>query len=1139
MPARRALLIGIDAYPHVPPLDGCVNDVDLMREVLTGAFGFDVAHITRLVNGQATRDGILGAFDALVAATGTDDIVVVHYAGHGSQMRDREGDEPSGFDSTIVPVDSGRAPVANRDITDDEIHLRLEALGRKTSFITLVFDSCHSGTITRDAFGAKVRAVEPDLRPVAELPPSPIPAGTRPRTRSGSSAWMPLGDTYVLISGCRDDERSYEYRPPEGDGAVAHGALTYFLCRELRQAASGATYRDVFERVAARVTAENGEQHPQMEGRADREVFGVADISPGAFVRVVDRVGDDVVLAAGAAHGVTVGSTYDIHPQGTKEPAGAPPIGEVAVTDVGAVTSTARVTSEDVPGTVGPEARAFETTHAFGDFRLRVHVMGTAGTSAAMDDLLRLLGVSRRISLVGDAAAAAACVHLLPARPEAALPVPQAGGLGAPMWAVVGGTGDLLVPLKPPGDEQAVVDNLELVATCRQVLATENPDPRSRLRGRFSLDLLRRHADGSWSVAEPEEAGGRIVFEEGEAIAFRIASRHDDRVFAALVDVGVSGRVSVVRQAEVLGPGVSYDIGGAGDLELGFPEGFPFVDTADHLREAEGVETLKLFITSSSTDFTSIEQGGVKRSAASPLESLLRGAMHGRATRDIVSAPIGGEDWTTVSRAFVLRRRTSAPLEAGRPVSLAGATLTANGVSGTASAAIGKAARAEAQGLLTAELQRALSQAGFIPAATLEVSGARPGGLTRDAAPSLELQVPAPPNGYGQLVMAVDEFGVVTWCLPKAPARGRETAATQTFVIPTDAPGGAPKAGTRGLIDTLGKKVLKALVFPLIDPLLGEVGSALVNQTERRLTPYRVRTFTPDDYASSEAGEIDADTWTRLGKGRALLMIHGTFSRSHLAFQQWPKADVEAMHRLYGGRVFAFDHFTLSHDPKENVRRLVAAMPDTADLTLDIVCHSRGGLVSRVLGEKQAELSLGARRIGIGKVVFVGVPSAGTELADPANLTRAADVVTNLLNFLPDNGITEPLTLVFSLLKQLAVGTFKGLDGLQSMHPSGDFVRWLNAGGRAGNTEYYAVASNVTPAEPGLRRLAVRYGLNQLFHGGNDFVVPADGVYVANGSGYFPIGEKLVLEGDDAAAHTAYFRDPRVRRQILQWLGAA
>ena len=43
--AKRALLIGIDAYPSLTPLHGCVNDVQLMRGILTGNFGFASGNI--------------------------------------------------------------------------------------------------------------------------------------------------------------------------------------------------------------------------------------------------------------------------------------------------------------------------------------------------------------------------------------------------------------------------------------------------------------------------------------------------------------------------------------------------------------------------------------------------------------------------------------------------------------------------------------------------------------------------------------------------------------------------------------------------------------------------------------------------------------------------------------------------------------------------------------------------------------------------------------------------------------------------------------------------------------------------------------------------------------------------------------
>src|SRR5262245_60778831 len=99
MPVKRLLSIGINQYPFWPPerqLKGCVNDVMLLRQILRDQFGFAEENMTLLTDTQATREGILNAFDALVAATGTDDMVVIHYAGHGSQMTDVEGDEPSG-----------------------------------------------------------------------------------------------------------------------------------------------------------------------------------------------------------------------------------------------------------------------------------------------------------------------------------------------------------------------------------------------------------------------------------------------------------------------------------------------------------------------------------------------------------------------------------------------------------------------------------------------------------------------------------------------------------------------------------------------------------------------------------------------------------------------------------------------------------------------------------------------------------------------------------------------------------------------------------------------------------------------------------------------------------------------------------
>jgi hypothetical protein len=107
------------------------------------------------------------------------------------------------------------------------------------------------------------------------------------------------------------------------------------------------------------------------------------------------------------------------------------------------------------------------------------------------------------------------------------------------------------------------------------------------------------------------------------------------------------------------------------------------------------------------------------------------------------------------------------------------------------------------------------------------------------------------------------------------------------------------------------------------------------------------------------------------------------------------------------------------------------------------------------------------------------------------------------------------------------------------MRPGGEFGEWLNTGARGGETRYFALASNFTPEEPGLKELAMNRLLDKIFKVGNDLVVPTDGVFSANGSGFFPIEQKLVFQGSDAVAHTGYFGSTSAREKIAEWLVGA
>lgn len=1189
--SRRALLIGINKYDHPEwELRGCVNDVEAMRTILEESFGFPAENIRSLTDGAATRQAILDAMKELAEQTGQDDGVLFQYAGHGSQMTDRDGDEPDGMDETIMPCDTGREwteQTENRDITDDEINAWLLELRQKTANITLIFDCCHSGTITRDPSGDTARFVEPDTRPVEQLPPAPVEIETvrSASPDTGPSGWLPIAEGYVLIAGCRDEELSYEKKVKEGRKIVRHGAMSYYLCQELRKAISGTTYRDVFERVMAAVNASNGKQHPQMEGRLDRVLFGVEEITPMRFIRLTERSGDSVTLAAGAAHGMRAGSKWKVYPQGTKvADDGTPPLGVVEITSVGATTSNAVIEAgtESAPAAITADARAVEDEHFFGETKLTWEIVAD---DAKADALRADLEMSKQLRPIAAGEIPDARIYLIERDAVAeGDPAPQVGAPDVPTWAVVTESGDLLMKPKTQDDIGDIRHNLELLLRKRMTLAVDNPDRASGLNGKVDFELLRQRPNGEWVVAEPEIAGGTVVFEESEKVAFSITNRHSAPLYPTLVSIGISGSIlrlypwqDAAPEPLAAGRELVWPPKG-GSITLHLPDGFPYSseDAAAEFgdRPVEGIDNYKLFVTEEPVDFRYLEQEGTRAaSQKSLLEALLLSAVEGPETRDpVVSMPVAQEDWTTVLRPLTLRRRVESPLSVeGAPVKLGEMSLQTPGLSGTVKTHDFGSAKAANDALAEPNVLAALGQASVSVQKTIEIAGAEEvGPATRSTdldEPAIELDVPEPGASNGQMVLVTDEAGVMSWHFaPEEEGSGTRSITAsgrgaRSYVIRrTVAPSGAP--ATRGLVGAVGKKFLNVMVFPLLDPVFGAVGDHFAGKYEQAKSPYRLRTFTPDDFGVEKAGAIDGGMWEKLGSGRSLLMVHGTFSRAHTAFGTLPRSFVEELHGAYDGRVFALDHFTISHDPKENVEWLIEHMPDGTALDVDIICHSRGGLVSRVLAEKSGELATGSRRMNVGNVVFVGSPNAGTALADPDHIGSLIDRYTNILNFfdlLPDTGVIEVLDGIIMVAKQLAVGAMKGLKGLQAMRPSSEgdpnpFTTWLDSG-ELPDVRYFALASDFEPTDPGLKGFLFDKVADRIFStAGNDLVVPTSGVWDrrrseagggkrgADGAdgALFPIPEpqRHVFDGINAVNHCGYFADALAREKIMGWLSA-
>lgn len=411
---------------------------------------------------------------------------------------------------------------------------------------------------------------------------------------------------------------------------------------------------------------------------------------------------------------------------------------------------------------------------------------------------------------------------------------------------------------------------------------------------------------------------------------------------------------------------------------------------------------------------------------------------------------------------------------------------------------------------------------------------------TEQGDPAIELDVPDAAKGFGQMVLAVDGAGIATWHFapePPADAPVRRGSRMRTYRVRMPSP--APSDGrpvTRGLLGTAAHAVIRVIAFPLVEGLLKRGGKHFVGAWEEQHRPYRLRTFGPDDYRDPHGRELVAEDWRRLGEGRALLFLHGIFSRAHAGFGDLPSNAMAQLDARYGQRLLAFDHPTLSQSPQQNVAWLLAALPADADLQLDVVAHSRGGLVARTLAEQQAPSSLGG--LSVERVVLAGTPNAGTALADAAHLGTLVDTYTALLGFVPDVGVTDVLETIVAVAKTIAVGVAQGLDGLGAMQPGGTFLRALNAtGAGAGTARYFALSSDYEPPGRAFREWALDHLADALFaKAGNDLVVPTEGVYSANGSPRFPIADRHVFAHADGVAHTSYFASEETARKLLEWL---
>jgi len=478
----------------------------------------------------------------------------------------------------------------------------------------------------------------------------------------------------------------------------------------------------------------------------------------------------------------------------------------------------------------------------------------------------------------------------------------------------------------------------------------------------------------------------------------------------------------------------------------------------------------------------------------------------------------------------------------GIPVDLgAGVTLVAPGLLGTAERApelLG--GRADEEPPATPALSDALARAGLeqvhgvqiaaveVPAVGTDVRGPHDEGL-------LLLQVPDLGPDSPQVLLQVDEEGIATWHFPQSAT----TPGALEFSVPREV-ATEPVDGTsddRGLAAAIGRKLLSVLVFPALEQGVGVLARVLAGRYEKSSRPYRLRTFAPGETRTPGAGDLAARGWDGLD-GRALLFVHGTFATSHGTFSGLSDDVIGQLWHAYDGRVLAFDHPSLSVTPQDNAAQLFAMIPPERKLDVDIVSHSRGGLVARAIADAAAAPG---SPLQVRSTVFVAAPNAGTPLADDAHIKAFIDRMTTMLNLIPDGPFSLPADIlggVLDVVKILAAGAVEGLPGLRAMDPTDPGLKTL--GGSAGpDVARYAIDTEFEPTGSLLSLTRVKDAAVDLVFGqkANDLVVPTDGAAGAAGLPGFPVPpeRRLAFGRSSTVWHCSFFSQPQTADRLRQW----
>lgn len=330
---KHALLIGVGNYPKNEESGtwkslSSKNDIILVNKMLSSQ-GFDSKNIVELIDQEATVDNVFKHFDDLIEKIQAGDIVYFHYSGHGQQVSDidprkhkkyahikhlKADESDDGFDEALAlynaPINYTNNYDFSNHLIDDQIEYyqkKIQKILGKNGHLIMVFDACHSGSITRgNQFEPVYRSeskkcLDPDIEVIKQ--PEKI------------DQINPDFGLLVEFKGCRDNQKNLEVQMGQFGSKMNYGSLSYFLYQAMTELGTKATYQKVFDKVYNKIYSHSkGKQEPVLKTtNANQLFFGTGNlIMPREFNVSPTSNLKQLQVSAGMIHGIQIGDSLAV-----------------------------------------------------------------------------------------------------------------------------------------------------------------------------------------------------------------------------------------------------------------------------------------------------------------------------------------------------------------------------------------------------------------------------------------------------------------------------------------------------------------------------------------------------------------------------------------------------------------------------------------------------------------------------------------------------------------------------------------------------------------------------------------------------------------------------------------------------------